>query len=542
MRAKPMIAGTLISCRKVFFNILLLGASGAWGTEDDHREFSAMLHAPFLADSQGERTLALQFSYPDQEQAHHLDWRLDLLSNDGRVVQHWEGQRLLDSAPQQLSLPWRSDPALAAGIYRLRLRAEAAGAPTIEQSWPVQVGAMRQRQELAPLLSVPAFRRRYRVYLGNLHSQTRHSDGGGPVALCHGAQQPQSGAYGPADAYAYAQQHGLDFLMTSEHNHMYDGSDGSNPDAVAATAKALYQSGLASAAAYRRAHPGFLPIYGQEWGVISHGGHLNIFNSPELLGWERNAGGDLLADEETPKSDYAALYTLMRRRGWIGQFNHPQPDQFAVAGQPLAYTADGGRVMALCEVMNSSAFSNHEDEAEPYHGNFEASCDSLLSAGYRLAFSSDQDNHCANWGAAYSNRTGVLIPRGQKLNAATLLVALRARRVFATMDKTALLLLSANGHLMGERFRNRGALRLTVHYASSSGHRAAALTIFHGVPGARGAIDIAGHDARLRLTPAAGPHFYYARLTQDDGKMLWSAPVWVDQRSRNRALRKIESR
>ncbi|MBW8894458.1 MAG: hypothetical protein JF617_21035, partial [Burkholderiales bacterium] len=35
--------------------------------------------------------------------------------------------------------------------------------------------------------------------------------------------------------------------------------------------------------------------------------------------------------------------------------------------------------------------------------------------------------------------------------------------------------------------------------------------------------------ATASTTPAVGEHFYYAKLTQDDGKMLWSAPVWVTQ-------------
>ena len=84
----------------------------------------------------------------------------------------------------------------------------------------------------------------YTVYFGNLHSQTNHSDGGGELASCVGAQNPQSGAFGPTDAYNYAMGKGLDFLMASEHNHMYDGSDGTNTAANPATAKALYQSGL----------------------------------------------------------------------------------------------------------------------------------------------------------------------------------------------------------------------------------------------------------------------------------------------------------
>ena len=91
-------------------------------------------------------------------------------------------------------------------------------------------------------------------------------------------------------------QRGLDILVASEHNHMYDGSDGTNADADPAAASALYRSGLTAAADFNAAHPGFLAVYGLEWGVIDNGGHMNIFNSAELLGWERNGAGQLLAD------------------------------------------------------------------------------------------------------------------------------------------------------------------------------------------------------------------------------------------------------
>jgi hypothetical protein len=36
-------------------------------------------------------------------------------------------------------------------------------------------------------------------------------------------------------------------------------------------------------------------------------------------------------------------------------------------------------------------------------------------------------------------------------------------------------------------------------------------------------------QAETSIMPAPGPHFYYAKVTQDDGRVLWSAPVWVTQ-------------
>src|SRR5205085_2355856 len=85
---------------------------------------------------------------------------------------------------------------------------------------------------------------------------------------------------------------------------------------------------------------------------------------------------------------------------------------------------------------------------------------------YHVAPSTDQDNHCANWGASYGNRTAVLIPTGTALSTTSFLDAVKARRVFATHDKNAQLILTANGHLMGERFANSGTLAATATYAN----------------------------------------------------------------------------
>ena len=97
------------------------------------------------------------------------------------------------------------------------------------------------------------------------------------------------------------------------------------------------------------------------------------------------------------------------------------------------------------------------------------------------------------------------------------------------MDKQAQLVLSANGHLMGERFVNQGPLRLTTHFASATGQTVAAVAIMEGVPGRGGKVTQLSDAAITTFTPTPGAHFYYARLTQADGAMLWSAPVWVDQ-------------
>ncbi|MFC5510785.1 CehA/McbA family metallohydrolase [Massilia jejuensis] len=555
-------------------------------SEADHREFEATLHAPYtaLASAQEGRTFALAFSYPFVQEAHDIVWRLELLDPAQRVIERWQGLDRLSGKPVEVKVRWRgraADPALRDGLYQVRMvavarEAGASGAQRlseaetdglleadgsghrVEQAWDIAVGTPDSvpMPAFAPLAtgtnggkaavarpdtgaapgtvspaSAPATASLpYTVYYANLHSQTNHSDGGGALASCTGSQSPQAGAFGPADAFAYAKNKGLDILMASEHNHMYDGSAGTDTSASAATAKALYQSGLTAAANFNAANPNFLAVYGLEWGVISNGGHLNILNSPELLEWEYNASNQLLGDTYTAKNDYAALYTLMKTRGWVGQFNHPDSTgQFLVNGVPLGYTADGDQAMVLCEVMNTSAFSTNTTETETGRSTFESACNKALEAGFHVAFSTNQDNHCANWGAAYTNRTGVLIPTGTPLTNASFIAALQARRVFATMDKTSQLVLTANGRVMGERFTNSGPLTLTANFANTSGKTVSSVALFEGVPGRNGTVTQLSTSASTTITPEIGTYFYYAKITQSDGKILWSAPVWVTQ-------------
>jgi hypothetical protein len=580
--SKGSLVGTKV-LSKLAVMLLAVAASNlalATSVEEDHREFEATLSAPYAG--QDARTFTLDFSYPFVLQAQDVSWRLELIDAAGRVLQSWNGVERMFQQPVSVKVQWdgRSNGVrLSEGVYTVRMQAVphnadlnrkgpdtgadsvsaalAAGGEVEDQSWEIVIGqnAVPAMPAFAPLTTSRAHNATqsssgnsgsssrdsmalastgslpYTVYYGNLHSQTNHSDGGGALSTCVGAQNPQSGtAGGPTEAYTYAMNRGLDFLMASEHNHMYDGSDSTNTSADPSVAKNLYQSGLAAAVNFNAAHPSFLGVYGLEWGVISNGGHMNIFNTNELLGWESNSSGQLIADTFTAKSDYAALFTLMAQRGWIGQFNHPATTgQFLVNGVPFGYTADGDKAMALCEVLNTSAFSTNTTETETGHSSYEGACNKALEAGYHVGFSSDQDNHCANWGASYTNRTGVLIPTGTPLTNANFIAAIAARHTFATMDKTSQLILTANGHIMGDRFTNSGPLNLAANFASTGGKTASTVVIYEGVPGSNGTVSQLAAASTATVTPGVGEHFYYAKVTQNDGNILWSSPVWVSQ-------------
>lgn len=576
--------------RAVLAALFVLACDGARAADlgqPDHYEFDATINAAFRVEA-GRFPIKLQFDYPAAGDRTAVAWVLEIMAPNGRVVASDRGMTKL--AGRHVTVPawWNGRQtggrAAAPGYYTLRLRAvptliDAGDAnrsidariaeafaifpdEVVVQKLDVLVGAVRPdrvtlhtplptsggepgRAAGAPVLrstasgggasvaSQPAVGGlAYTVFYGNMHSQTNHSDGGGALATCTGAKAPQSGAFGPADAYAMMRtQAGGDFLLTSEHNHMFDGSDGTNASADPATANALFASGRKAAADYSAANPSFVALYGLEWGVISNGGHLNILNADALAAWEVNGSGQLIGAVNTPKGDYAGLYATMKSRGWIGQFNHPATSgQFQINGVALAYDANGAEVMALAEILNSSAFSTNTSETETSRSTYTAAWDALLERGYRVAPATNQDNHCANWGLSFTNRTGVLLPSGVAPSQANFLDGVRSRRVFATEDKTAQLVLTANSRVMGESFNNSGALTLTARYASTSGQTAQRVQFFEGVPGRNGTVTqlYEGTDTTT-ITPAPGKHFYYALVTQANGLRLWSAPIWIEQ-------------
>ena len=240
----------------------------------------------------------------------------------------------------------------------------------------------------------------------------------------------------------------------------------------------------------------------------------------------------MIGQYEVAKSDYAALYTLMNAQGWVGQFNHPSTSQFAIGGTGMAYNANGANVMVLAEILNSSAFSTNTTETETSRSTYPGAFNLLLERGYKVAPSTDQDNHCANYGLSYRNRTGVLLPTGTALNEANFVTALRARRVFAAEDKNGQLILTANGNIMGGTYSNSGALTLTALHASTNGQTVQRVQFFEGVPGRNGTVtQLTEGSGSYTFTPAAGAHFYYALVTQANGDRFWSAPVWINQGS-----------
>lgn len=344
----------------------------------------------------------------------------------------------------------------------------------------------------------------YQTYFGNLHSHSSYSDG----------------VQTPADAYAYARSSAptpLDFLAVTDHNHLSAGMHLPSYALGAAAAAAANDDG------------NFVAIWGQEWGIISSGGHANVFESPVLFGWD--AGN---YDVFVAEGDYTGLYTAFRANPpasypTVVEWCHPQPGDF----DGYAVTADGQAIVSQMAVLSGPAFSTSTTESDiGSTTGYESLFQDALRKGFRVSPTGDQDNHNATWGASTEGRTAVLASGKTK---SEILNALAARRNYASMDHNVQVEFSADGHAMGEAWSSSEGVRFAVKVTDPDPTDAVArVDLLRGITGASNAVVVAsslGNPSfawRERQAFANGTEaHYYVRIQMADNANVWTGPVYV---------------
>jgi hypothetical protein len=345
----------------------------------------------------------------------------------------------------------------------------------------------------------------YQHYYGNLHSHTGYSDGTGT----------------PAQAFDFARNTAptpLDFLAVTEHNHVSAGMSLANYPLLKNEAAAANDDG------------NFVAIFGQEWGIISTGGHANVFESPTLFGWDSGNYDVFVA-----QTDYTGLYSAFVANPPAGglpkvvEWCHPSTGDF----NNYAVTADGKAVVSQMAIGTGPAFSTSttESDAPSTTGN-EVLFQDALRKGFRVSPTVDQDNHNATWGAATQGRTVALAAGKTK---SQILGALAARRSYASMDHNTQLLLSVEGHAMGEAWTVAQGPRFVVQVLDPDvGETVAQIDLLRGITGVSNAVLVAtglGNSSfawrELQSFPTGTEAHYYVRVRMSDNSMLWSGPVYV---------------
>ncbi len=159
-------------------------------------------------------------------------------------------------------------------------------------------------------------------------------------------------------------------------------------------------------------------------------------------------------------------------------------------------------------------FRNHTCEADAKMG---------LDSGNEVGFIASSDH--LSTGASYA------CVWAEKPTRESIFRALQARRTFAATDHIVLRV-TCGDHWMGEKFSSKETPRLDIAIDPTA--KIKTIEIFvdgerqteipHDITGPRKTA-LANFLAEKKLT---GPHTFFVRVTQVDGNMAWSSPLWIN--------------
>ena len=147
-----------------------------------------------------------------------------------------------------------------------------------------------------------------------------------------------------------------------------------------------------------------------------------------------------------------------------------------------------------------------------------------LNEGWHLAPDGSDDTHAPNWGNTRA-WSGILAPRLSKQN---ILDALAKRHCYSTLDRNCVLSFRINGAEMGDILEEPIDKVNVLVAVDDKDEKTSKIELFEdGVVVQTDAPNSASRRWETTFNPAPGKHNYFVKVTQADGNLLWSAPIWV---------------
>jgi hypothetical protein len=147
------------------------------------------------------------------------------------------------------------------------------------------------------------------------------------------------------------------------------------------------------------------------------------------------------------------------------------------------------------------------------------------SAGHTLGVVAGSDNHSAAAGI----RQGVTAILAPELTRDALFDALLSRHTYATTHGDIILHFFADGEMQGATLSPRTSVHLTGEIECKSGAISVVELMDNGEATVRWQPEQAS-SLRFESPQEVGedPHYFYVRVTLDNGHRAWSSPVWVN--------------
>ena len=358
----------------------------------------------------------------------------------------------------------------------------------------------------------------YQLYFGQLHSHTQYSDGAGSLdaALDYVKNLPESA--------------NVQFVAFTDHSNYFDTTGAANPEGAlydmslaSASSQETWNSYRSSVAAFNEANAGSLvALAGFEMTWSGGPGHINTFNTPGIVSRNNSTLNN--------KTDYAgmrAYYALLSQQEGadsLSQFNHPG-NTFGTFGDFAFWDPVIDSRMYMVEAGNGEG----QIGAGGYYPSYEYYT-MALDKGWHLAPTNNQDNHKGRWGNANDARDVILT---DDFSEEGIYDALRAMRMYATEDKNLEIGYTVNGMLLGSSLTEVPE-KLNIHVPVNDPDASDTITkvevIVNSGKTAYTWDDpavLATGDLSVTLDPDYS--YYYIRVTQGDGDLAVTAPVWVGE-------------
>ena len=345
--------------------------------------------------------------------------------------------------------------------------------------------------EVTQVIFTEEFDLDWNLYFGQLHAHTDISNGAGSVE----------------EAFQYASQvDGLDFFAVTDHSDSFDNADMGAIDADGVDISADWAAGKQAAASVTNGD--FVGLFGFEmtWPEDKQLGHISTFNTP---GWQTRDQADFENVPTALENYYKALASVP---GSVSQFNHPD----TVHGDFERfdhYSPQYDAAVSLLEVAGEDGVVDCE-----YY-------DLALDKGWHVAPTNNQNNHNGQWGDASEARTVVL---AKSLTEEALYAAMKDRRVYATQDSDLAIYYELNGTVMGSIIPKSESAAVTVFLSDPTDEAIGNVEVVTD----GGAVLVSEYvetpSQVLELPASGGRSYYYLRITQPDGDVAVTAPVWMD--------------
>ena len=342
----------------------------------------------------------------------------------------------------------------------------------------------------------------YSLFFGETHEHTGFTDGRGH----------------PDDYFKTARdQKHLDFTMLTDHDYLLDEGEWE------------YLIDLANS--YNE--PGdFVTLHAYEWS--SKFGDKNIYfqgSEADLL--KRNEPGsdhpedlfDSFRDEKVLMIPHHCP-SAFRPTDW--RFHDPELVRIAEI-----YSLHGRTESYCCmNPITPNTPANQKYTTEESVINVRGkSVQDALGMGQRLGIIASSDSH-----SGLPSTLGMAAVYATDLSRQGIFEALYSRRCYGTTHSRIVLDFKVEGNMMGEEIIASEPIDMEVTVIGTAPIEKVEVLKNNKVFFTHETDEAQAHLKFTDYTPVASSSFYYARITQQDGEMAWSSPVWVDSPSPDLAI------